>query len=65
MLNTKKTFRQILDELNKRDSIDSNRNDSPLRIGADSVLIDSSDMNQTEVVKYILDMIKGQNGNSI
>ncbi len=61
----KKTFRQILDELNKRDSIDSNRNDSPLRIGADSVLIDSSDMNQTEVVKYILDMIKGQNGNSI
>ncbi len=45
---------QILDELQQRDKLDSERAHSPLRPAADAVIIDTSDLATEEVIQKIL-----------
>ena len=51
---SKDSFQQIQENLAKRDYIDSNRSDSPLKMADDAVIIDSSNLNRSEqLVKAI------------
>ncbi len=51
-------FEQTLAEINKRDERDVSREDSPLKIAEDAVVIDTSEMNETEVYEKMLEEIK-------
>jgi CMP/dCMP kinase len=47
-------FEQTLTEINQRDERDVSRADSPLTIAPDSIVIDSSDLDLTEVFEHML-----------
>ncbi|MDQ3635927.1 MAG: (d)CMP kinase [Acidobacteriota bacterium] len=51
------SFEQTLDEINERDKRDVSREDSPLRIAEDAFVIDTSEMNETEVYEKMLEEI--------
>ena len=51
----------IIDDINKRDKIDSTRKESPLRIPDDAIVIDSTNLTVDEVVDLIIELIKGVN----
>lgn len=48
------TYEQTLDEINERDARDVSREDSPLTIAADAIVIDTSDLDLTEVFEQML-----------
>jgi CMP/dCMP kinase len=48
------TYEQTLAEINQRDERDVSRADSPLTIAPDSIVIDSSDLDLTEVFEHML-----------
>jgi cytidylate kinase len=48
------TLSQVLAEIEKRDELDSKRDLSPLRPAHDAIEVDTSDMNTTEVLEYVL-----------
>lgn len=50
------TIEQTLEEINRRDQYDSNREASPLRQAEDALLVDTSDMTLDEVVAHILEL---------
>lgn len=50
-------FEFVLDDLKRRDKIDSSREIAPLKPAADALLIDSDNMNAEEVFTYILEII--------
>ena len=52
-------FEAIKYNLLERDTIDSNRADSPLRQADDAILIDNSNLNPTEQLEKVLDMVHG------
>ncbi len=52
------SFEKTLKEINKRDERDVSREDSPLKIADDAVVIDTSEMNATEVFEKMLEEIK-------
>ena len=49
---------EVLDNLKKRDTIDSTRKDSPLKKADDAILIDNSNMNRKEQLNLALDLIR-------
>jgi len=49
------SLEEILENLSKRDYIDSNREDSPLRKADDAILLDTSDLKIEEQVAFILE----------
>lgn len=51
----------IIDDINRRDKIDSSREESPLTIPDDAIVIDSTNLTIDEVVDLILELIKGVN----
>lgn len=51
-------YNNILNDIIKRDYIDSNRKESPLKMAQDAIKIDSSDLSIDDVVKIISDHIK-------
>ena len=51
----------IIDDINKRDKIDSTRKESPLKIPDDAIVIDSTNLTVDEVVDLIIELIKGVN----
>ncbi len=51
------SFEQTLDEINERDKRDVSREDSPLRIAEDAFVIDTSEMNETEVYEKMLEEV--------
>jgi cytidylate kinase len=53
-----KTFQQVLDAINARDTNDSGRTNAPLKCADDAVLIDSTPMDEDEVFKAISELIK-------
>jgi CMP/dCMP kinase len=53
------TFEQTLAEINERDQRDVSRSDSPLTIADDAVVIDTSDLDLTEVFERMLAAIGG------
>jgi cytidylate kinase len=52
---------EIIDDINRRDKIDSSREESPLTIPDDAIVIDSTNLTVDEVVDLILELIKGVN----
>ncbi|MCY7376138.1 MAG: (d)CMP kinase [Pyrinomonadaceae bacterium] len=51
---TATTYERTLAEINQRDERDVSREDSPLQIAADAVVIDTSELNLTEVFEQML-----------
>lgn len=49
------TFDQVLDNLNKRDDIDQNRAESPLRQADDALILDNSDLTKDQQMEWLLD----------
>lgn len=53
------TYEQTLAEINERDERDVSRADSPLTIADDAIVIDTSELDLTEVFEQMLDRIDG------
>jgi cytidylate kinase len=51
-------YQNILDNLTRRDKIDSNRSANPLRPADDAVRIDTDEMDEDGVVEYIMQMVE-------
>lgn len=58
------SFEKTLEEINQRDERDVIREDSPLKIAEDAVVIDTSEMNETEVYEKMLGEIKSLKENN-
>ena len=56
------TYDEVLEEVKKRDYIDSHRDFDPLLAAKDSISLDTSSMNVEEVVDAILDIVKEKTG---
>lgn len=54
----------VLADVRRRDHLDSTRAVSPLRAAEDAVVVDSSDMSESEVVAYLLDLVEQRAGAS-
>lgn len=52
------SFKEVEDNIQKRDYIDENREESPLRKPIDAIVLDNSQMSMEEQLKFILDIIK-------
>ena len=52
----------VLADVRRRDHLDSTRAVSPLRAAEDAVVVDSSDMSESEVVAYLLDLVEQRAG---
>ena len=55
----KADVREVMSELLRRDQIDSQRTDSPLRPADDAILIETDDLGIEEVVQKILSLVRG------
>jgi cytidylate kinase len=53
------TYEQTLAEINERDERDVSREDSPLTIAEDAVVIDTSELDLTEVFEQMIAVIEG------
>ena len=53
-------YQEVVDDLVRRDKIDSERADSPLRAAEDAVQIDTDNLEIEEVVQEILSIVEGQ-----
>lgn len=58
--NNKVDFEVLLEDMKKRDYQDSTRENSPLKIAKDAVIIDTTNMTEKEVVNKMLNIIKGE-----
>jgi len=54
------TFQDVLENLKKRDIIDSSRDVAPLMVAQDAVVIDTTNINANEVVNKIIEFYKGR-----
>ncbi len=54
----------VLADVRRRDHLDSTRAVSPLRAAEDAVVVDSSDMSQSQTVAYLLDLVEQRAGAS-
>ncbi len=52
------SYEQTLDEINQRDERDVSRADSPLTIAEDAVVIDTSEMDLTEVFEQMMSVVR-------
>jgi cytidylate kinase len=52
----------VLTDVRRRDHLDSTRTVSPLRAADDAIVVDSSDMSETEVVAYLLNLVQQRAG---
>ena len=57
-------YEAVLADVRRRDHLDSTRAVSPLRAADDAVVVDSSDMSETEVVAYLLNLVQQRAGAS-
>ena len=52
------TYEEVLENVTERDTIDSSREDSPLRKAEDAIVIDNSEMNQEDQFHVLLQLAK-------
>jgi CMP/dCMP kinase len=52
----------VLADVRRRDHLDSTRAVSPLRAAEDAVVVDTSDMTETEVIVHLLELVKQRSG---
>ena len=50
---------QVSDELRRRDTYDSGREESPLMVSEDAVVIDTSELSVDEVIEQIIRLVRG------
>lgn len=55
-------YEAVLADVRRRDHLDSTREVSPLLAADDAVVVDSSDMTESEVVAYLLDLVEQRAG---
>ena len=55
-------YETVLADVRRRDHLDSSRAVSPLRVADDAVIVDTSDMNQTEVIAALRDLVEQRTG---
>jgi cytidylate kinase len=55
-------YETVLADVLRRDHLDSTRAVSPLRPADDAVLVDTSDMNQDQVVAHLLELVEQRSG---
>ncbi|BBZ60316.1 (d)CMP kinase [Mycolicibacterium monacense] len=55
-------YDSVLADVRRRDHLDSTRAVSPLRAADDAVVVDTSDMNETEVVAHLQDLVHQRAG---
>ena len=53
----RQSYREVLQSIERRDEIDSNRADSPLRPADDAIIVETDDLTADEVVEKILTFI--------
>ena len=58
--NPEVTYSDVLENLSERDSKDSNRKDSPLRVADEAIVIDTSDLEINAQTHKIIDIIKNK-----
>ena len=58
--NPEVTYSDVLENLSERDTKDSNRKDSPLRVADEAIVIDTSDLEINEQTHKIIDIIKNK-----
>ena len=51
------TFEEVLANIEKRDSMDSSRTDSPLKKAADAIEINNSQMSKADQLKWVLQLV--------
>jgi cytidylate kinase len=54
----------VLADVRRRDHLDSTRAVSPLRAADDAMIVDSSDMSESDVVAHLLDLVEQRAGAS-
>ncbi|MDP9166839.1 MAG: (d)CMP kinase, partial [Actinomycetota bacterium] len=54
----------VLADVKRRDHLDTTRAVSPLRAADDAVVVDSTDMSQTQTVAHLLDLVLQRAGAS-
>lgn len=57
------TFEEVFESIKKRDEFDSNREDSPLVVPKDAIIIDTTNMTIDEVVEKITDVVFNKKSN--
>jgi cytidylate kinase len=50
-------YDSVLADVRRRDHLDSTRAVSPLRAASDAVIVDTSEMNEAEVIAHLLDLV--------
>ena len=58
LITGRKSFEEILENVQKRDYIDSNRKESPLLQAPDAYFLDNSDLTKEAQMQIILDLVK-------
>ena len=56
--NVNVSYKEILENVKKRDHIDETRDESPLKKAHDSIELDNSNMNRQEQLDWIVDLVK-------
>src|SRR5581483_12438209 len=51
-------YDSVLADVRRRDHLDSTRAVSPLRAAPDAVVVDTSEMTETEVIAHLLELVK-------
>jgi CMP/dCMP kinase len=55
-------YDSVLADVRRRDHLDSTRTVSPLRAASDAVVVDTSEMTESEVIAHLLQLIKQRSG---
>ncbi|AQT80223.1 cytidylate kinase [Mycolicibacterium litorale] len=55
-------YETVLADVRRRDHLDSTRAVSPLRPAQDALIVDTSEMTETEVVAHLLDLVEQRSG---
>jgi CMP/dCMP kinase len=52
----------VLADVRRRDDLDSKRAVSPLRVASDAVVVDTSEMTESEVIAHLLGLVRQRSG---
>ena len=55
-------YEAVLADVKRRDYLDSTREVSPLRAADDAVVVDTSDMSESEVVEHLVELVRQHAG---
>jgi cytidylate kinase len=57
-------YEAVLTDVKRRDHLDSTRAVSPLRAADDALVVDTSDMTESQVIAHLLELVKQRAGAS-